>query len=132
MNRTNLTIVAFVSMLSLFSCQESFDKSLQREAQEFTEKQCPQEVEEGTMLDSLVYSPPSHTLTHYYSVNSANERVLKDKAPLLHHILVQRTANDIVYKSVKDKGVTFKYIYYSQSKKTIVYETQVKSHEYKQ
>ena len=131
MYRTNLILVAFVLMTLFCSCQENFDKSLQREAREFTEKQCPQEVEEGTRLDSLVYSPASHTLTHYYSVNHANERVLKDQTPLLHHILVQRTANDIVYKSVKDEDVTFKYVYYSQSKKTIVYETQVGPHEYK-
>lgn len=131
MNRTKLILSVLVSAFLLCSCQENFEKSLQREAREFTEKQCPQEVEEGTMLDSLVYLPTSHTLTHYYSVNPANEKILKDKTPLLHHMLVQRTANDIVYKSVKDKGVTFKYVYYSESKKTIVYETQVEAHEYK-
>ena len=124
------TLIATLALTSLTSCQESFDKRLHREAIEYTENKCPQEVESGLMLDSVSYNITSRTYTSFFSANAANEQVLRSNSPLLHQMLVTQLINNTDYKDVKDKGVTFRYVYYSQATKTVFYETTVTANEY--
>lgn len=59
-NRAFLIALTLVGLTT--ACQESFDQSLEREAREYTNRHCPQEVETGTILDSLVYNPKNANL----------------------------------------------------------------------
>lgn len=126
-----IPVVTTLMICSLIiSCQENFDKRLHREANEYTENKCPQEVEPGLMLDSISYSIASRTYTTFYSANAANEQMLRSNSPLLHQMLVKQLINNTDYKDIKDKGVTFRYVYHSQATKTVFYETTVTANEY--
>lgn len=85
----NYSIFLLVLLL-IVSCQENFDQRLKREAQSYTQNNCPQEVEAGLWLDSLSYDIPSRTYTSHYTASATNEQLLREQTPLLHHLLLQR------------------------------------------
>lgn len=114
-----------------FSCQENFDQRLQREAREFTENKCPMEPEPGTQLDSTTYDPQSHVYTRWFSLSPQNEEAVRANAPLLRRSLVHQLMGDVDFKAVKDKGVTFRYVYRSQTTGALVYDTNIKAEEYR-
>lgn len=126
--RAFLIALTFVGLTT--ACQESFDQSLEREAREYTNRHCPQEVETGTILDSLVYNPQKRELTYFYSISATNECIFREKTPLLHELLKQRTINDVTFKDVKDHGVAFRYLYQSEENGNVVYQTLIKAQEY--
>lgn len=124
------SLIVLLAMPLLLSCRESFDRRLQREAREFTENKCPMEPEPGTLLDSTVYDPKTRVYTRWFSLSPQNEAAVLANAPLLHRNLVRQLAGDVDFKAVKEKGVTFRYVYRSQSRGEVVYETLVKAEEY--
>lgn len=123
---------ALCSMLLclMCACQGNFDDRLEKEAKAFTADNCPQEVEAGTLLDSLTYDKQQRIYTLHYSVNATNEAALREKANLMHQLLLNNLRNDVSYKDVKDQGVTFRYIYRSAQSHTTVYTTDIPSTEY--
>lgn len=126
----NYSVVYWVMLLFFVSCQENFDNRLKREAQAYTQNNCPQEVEQGLWLDSLTYDIASRTYTSFYTANATNEQVLRKQNPLLHNLLLQRLVNNTDYKDVKAQGVTFGYVYRSETTKNVFYQTEIESTEY--
>ena len=116
--------------LGLVACQENFDKRLQREAQEFTANHCPMEPAPGTRLDRATYSPAARTNTLWYSLSPANEQATRENAGLLPRLLVRELSGDVNFKAVKDEGITFRYVYRSQTTGEVVYDTKVTADEY--
>lgn len=114
----------------LVACQESFDQRLQREAREFTQNNCPQEPEPGSRLDSTTYDPQSRTFTSWYSLSAENEEVVKANGPLLRRKLLEELIADVNYKAVKDEKVTFRYVYRSQARTSLIYETRLTASDY--
>lgn len=112
------------------SCVDNFDKRLQQEAAQYTANNCPQEAEPGTQLDSLVYNPQNRIYTMYYSVSLANEAIIREQTPLLHHLLCQRLVDNADFKEIKDHGVTFAYVYRSEQTGATFYKTEIRSNEY--
>lgn len=117
-------------LCAMCACQGNFDDRLEKEAKAFTADNCPQEVEAGTLLDSLTYDKQQRIYTLHYSVNATNEAALREKANLMHQLLLNNLRNDVSYKDVKDQGVTFRYIYRSKENRTTVYTTDIPSTEY--
>jgi len=124
-------ILALFLFLFLASCQENFDKRLQREAQEITRTKCPQEPSPGERLDSIVYAPASRVLSFYYTESPTNEAILLGRTTLLRANLVAQLIADVNYKEVKDKGITFRYVYMSEHSERPLFETKITAAEYK-
>jgi len=124
------SLIVFLTLPMLLSCHESFDRRLQREAREFTESKCPMEPEPGTLLDSTVYDPQSRVYTRWFSLSPQNEAAVLANSPLLRRNLLRQLAGDVDFKAVKDKEVTFRYVYRSQSTGKIIYDTSIKAEEY--
>lgn len=123
----------FITSLLLFSsCQESFDKRLLRETKEFTKSQCPMQVEEGCILDSLSYNTNQRVYTWWYQLSDVGVATFIENRHLLHKILVDRLSNDVELKSLKDNKVTFQYIYRSSSSGKTIYQTTITQAEYLQ
>ena len=122
-------LVGIVSVC-LQSCQKSFDQRLHDEVREFTREKCPMSPEPGTQLDSVTYDMASRIYTLYYSVSEMNEVVMRSNAPLLHYNLLQRLRNDTDFKELKDNGLTFEYVYCSESGHKVFYTTQIRKEEY--
>lgn len=130
--KTNMRLftISIVLCCCLWGCQNNFDKRLEKEAKDFTANNCPQEVEEGTTLDSLTYDKLKRVYSLHFSVNSRNEQVLREKGSIMHQLLLNELRNNVDYKEVKDQRITFKYVYRSQNAHTIVYTTNITATEY--
>lgn len=136
MGQSNLLLMIRIflacgSLLLVISCQESFEKRLQREAQEYTESHCPQNIEPGTRLDSTTYSPRDRTYTSWFSLSQAYETGLRGNSALLRPRLVNELINSVDYKTLKDHEVIFRYVYRSQANGATLYETRITPREYK-
>ena len=96
-----LCIIAILALI-LASCQESLEDRCEREAKEYTAKQCPIRIDKTTRMDSLTFERETHTIHYYYTLmgNADSEVVLKvgdgflytagfhDRFQLLAHRLV--------------------------------------------
>lgn len=122
--------IFFTTLFLFSSCQESFDNRLLRETKDFTKSQCPMQVEEGCILDSISYDVNQRVYTWWYQLSDVGVTAFSENKPLLHRILVDRLSNDVELKSLKDNKVTFQYIYRSSSTGRTIYETSIKAEEY--
>ncbi len=129
----------------LFSaCHENFDERCEREAKEFTVKQCPQKIPQSqTMtLDSMAYQMADKEGIPVILPQSKWERVFSDASkqvkerrfvyyytlsdqydtPKLYEAarqnfkkeLVKAVAGSVDLKPYKDRGFGFEYVYYSK------------------
>lgn len=103
------TLLFTTALLS--SCGADFDKRLKEEARRMTTKQCPQRVDNVTMLDSLNYDEASRTLTRYFSVTSDVVPVIRAKEATFRSSLVRELKNDASWKECKDEGINFRLVY---------------------
>lgn len=110
-------LLLLVLSLTLFSCQESFDKRCQREAIEYTAKFCPQNVAPGITMDSMTYDIPARTMTYYYSIAKEldNQEVINKNAEEFKGAMLNSIKNSLELKRCKDEGIIFKYIYRSST-----------------
>ena len=130
--------MAFIS--SAISCKhENFDERCAREAREYTQKQCPQQIGEGLTMDSMTYRTrgkgdniKDRKFTYYYTFSGEQDRILnkmlteypdtanKRLSTFKDNVLTALT-NSVQLKTYKDKGFDFEYIYYSdKTKKTVL------------
>ena len=54
--------------LALSACQESLEDRAAREAKEYTEKNCPVQINEAIVTDSMTFDKQTLTLHYYLSV----------------------------------------------------------------
>ena len=59
---------ALVGGLMIQSCHESLEERAARECKEYTERNCPQQLGNGVVYDSLTFEIPTQTVHHHYSV----------------------------------------------------------------
>ena len=55
--------------LLLVGCYENFDERCLREAKEHTQKHCPQQIDEGILLDSTTYDIDTRTYHYWYTLH---------------------------------------------------------------
>lgn len=117
MKKTNL-IFLFCASLALGACHfESFDERCEREAKEYTQKQCPRRLDKCTVVDSMVYDKSTHTLSYYYTLEGLldDEQVMTDKVfDNYREQLLKNVVNSIELKAYKEKELNFSYYYYSK------------------
>ena len=77
------------------------------EAREYTQKHCPEKLDEFTTLDSMVYNSEERTLT----VEDAVAELLRSNRPSIKETLLANLRNDAKWKTCKDKETNFGYIY---------------------
>ena len=108
-------IVLFVLTALVFgACQESLEDKCEREAQEYTKRNCPSMVAPEIMLDSLTFERESHTIHYYYRLTGTSDRAdafKKDEATALLKNELKNTTSLQIYK---DAGYNFTYTYRSE------------------
>lgn len=125
-------ILIFLFPLLLFTgCQKqlSFDQKCLLDAQEQTRKLCPRSIATGITLDSIGYSIHSHTLYYYYTMSQDfdNQKAINAGKGKFREALKNQIINSIDLKKFKDRGITFRYIYFSKtSKKKLLEEVYTK------
>ena len=99
------------------SCQERKADFFEREAREYTEKNCPQMLDKYTILDSVVYVREKDgpgDLVQYYTLNLNEEarNELMNQLGELAEMNLTAVRNSIVFAKHKEEGVSFTYIYH--------------------
>ena len=112
-----ILILFFVMLLAFTSCQERKADFFERDAREYTEKNCPQMLDEYTILDSVVYvreKDGAGDLVQYYSLNLNEEarQELMNQLGKLADMNLTAVRNSIVFAKHKEEGVSFTYIYH--------------------
>lgn len=119
MKKLNLFIPLLSLTALLSSCNfESFDKRCQREAEEYTEQQCPRRLDPCTILDSMKYDTKTRTMAYYYTLEGMLDTtdVLTDEvAANFRKQLKQDIINSVQLRKYKEEGINFDYIYLSRS-----------------
>lgn len=129
-----LLIAAGVALLS--SCQEDFDHHLQREAKAYTQKHCPQRIEDGNTLDSATYDVTTRTYTQWYTFSGFLDSPAAHTASLanldkLKAQLVSALRGDTKWETCKENGINFSYIYRSSSQDKVLFRITVTPEDYR-
>ena len=106
-------IIAILGLV-LASCQESLEDRCERDAKEFTRKQCPSAIDKTTIIDSLTFDRATHTLHYYYRLTGiADEENALNKEEAIN-TLKQALKNSTSVKTYKDNKYKFAYTYRSE------------------
>lgn len=107
-------LLMFLCALFLTSCQEKLADRFEREAKEYTGKNCPQRCDDVTTLDSLVYDKDGvGQLNIYYSLTLSDEERDKVMNQLgeLGDMNLKTVRNSVNYEMYRQAGVNFRYVY---------------------
>ena len=120
--RTAIPLLAI--MLAFFSCQEKKADFFEREAREYTEKNCPQQLDEVTRLDSIVFvkNQGAGDLCLYYTLildDDARAKVL-EKLDEIGDENLRVVRNSVIYAKHKEAGVGFTYIYHDAEQGNVI------------
>lgn len=111
-----ITFFAVVVISSMSSCQESKRERLEREAKEYTEKNCPCPIVQDIIyLDSLVcHNDSNNDYIYYYSVkgDSAMYAEMNSKYKEGREALLKSVRNSVDLRFVKAEGLNIIYSYY--------------------
>lgn len=109
-------IFLLVLMLVASSCQEKKADFFEREAREYTEKHCPQQLDEFTRIDSIVYVKDNEAgdLRLFYTLTLTDEmrKVVMEKLDDIGKEDLRIVRNSPIYAKHKEYGVSFTYIYH--------------------
>ena len=102
-------------VMLLVSCQEKRAQRFEREAREFTETNCPQQMDAMTCLDSMVYVPDEQggELIQCYSLKLTSEQraEMMNKLGEINDVNLRIVRNSIPFTKYREAGVSFTFIY---------------------
>lgn len=108
-------------MITLVStaCQESLEERCEREAKNFSRKNCPAQIDEYTTMDSMTFDKSTHTLNYFYTLNGAADRegLQTDN---IRSLLLQQIKNSTHLKAYMDAAYQFQYTYRSKQNPAII------------
>ncbi len=123
---------AIAALICLTACQESLEDRCAREAKNYTEKKCPAPIGDNITIDSVVFERFTHTMCYFYTLTGkADSREAVEKSNP-RNALLQSIRNSTAVKAYKDAGYSFRYTYFSASKRgEILYTVTFKKGDYK-
>ena len=117
MKKTILYTLFLLSTLGFFSsCQESKGERFEREAKEFTQKNCPNISSDGLIrTDSMVcHNDGKKDMQYFYTIlNEETEDVLLRNQENVRVELHRGIINSVDMRHQKEAGLNFHYIYHS-------------------
>lgn len=119
------TLLLFVAAALMVSCHESLEKRAQREAREYTEKNCPTPWYNYTRTDSVVFNTATRTYTYYCSVNDKmdNATLIADHEKDITNGLRTELTQNTGLKTYKEAGYNFAYVMRSdKNKQQVLYK----------
>jgi hypothetical protein len=111
------TLLLLAAALLAIACQESLEGRCQRESKSYTKKHCPLRIDEFTVMDSMTFHAPSHTVCYAYTLyGNADDADAVSKSDA-HQLLRNQVRNSAHLKLYKEAGYSFRYIYFSAKDK---------------
>ena len=117
----------------LCGCHESLEQRAEREAREYTRKNCPTPVANYTRTDSVVFDVPTRTYHYYCSVvgDLDDPSVFDQNRDKLRQLLLQSVKDNTGFRAYKKEGFAFAWTLRSdKSPKTVYFEYTVTKKEY--
>lgn len=108
----------FVALLSVafMSCHESLEERAERETKEFTKKNCPMNVSENIVNDSMTFEKATRTIHYYYSLNGRADTTAVDMKKAKEE-LIKGVKDATSIRKYKENDFNFAYTYYSTKNK---------------
>lgn len=103
--------LALLASFALTGCQGNFEERLREEAQQYTQKHCPQMLDGVTQLDSVAFDLASRTYIRYMTIPAEVAAVAKSKPATVKSTLLEELKNDASWKKCKDHAINFRYVY---------------------
>lgn len=104
-----MAIIAF-----LFSaCQESLEDRAERDAKDYTRKNCPTAIDDYTIIDSLTFERDTRTIHYYYRLTGVADEEETLKRIDAVNLLKSSLKNSTLVKTYKDASFRFAYTYHS-------------------
>ena len=128
-------LLCLAALLGTFAgCKkESFGDRMVRETRENTEKMCPMEVDQDTMLDSMAFDKGAHTLLYYYSLHGFldfDSLYTDDVVEAHRETLIRDIRNSVTLRDVKKGKANFKCVYLSASTGKVLLQYFIPAEEY--
>lgn len=111
-------LLAVIS-LGLSSCQQSLEERCAEEAKKYTQKNCPAKIDEFTVMDSMTFDTPTHTLKYYYRLTGTADREVLEQERM-RKALLDALKNSTSMKAYKDAGYNFEYSFRSEKAPEVV------------
>ena len=127
--------ISFLSVFTLIACKhETFTDRCEREAREYTTKQCPLILQEGLTMDSMTFRKAENKFIYYYTLSGKldNPGYVQNNATNIRKQLLDALTNSVEMKRYKDENMAFEYIYMSQSEKKGILDFTFTKEEYRQ
>ena len=122
-----------LSLLLLAACQEKKLDRFERETREYTERNCPKQVDAITVLDSMVFhNDGSLNYIYYYTVTLTDEQreTFIGKLDDIKDGVAKGLRNSIEVKAMKEAGLNFVYVYRDAASGKLVAKYTVTRKEY--
>lgn len=113
------------------SCQESLQERAQREAREYTERNCPTPPVNNTITDSIVYNPKTNVYTTYLRMVGPfdNEEMLKQGYKDLYDGMKKSIMSDPGQQAYVKGGFDFAFVCVSDKSRKVILELRYKNKE---
>lgn len=100
----------------LTACHESLEDKAAREAKEYTRKNCPKQISDNIVNDSMTFDKDTRTLHYYFTMTGQADTSAIDKQQAKEKI-TKAVKDAMSIRTYKDKGFNFAYTYYSEKNK---------------
>ncbi len=109
--------------LTLTACQESLEERAEREANDYTEKNCPMPMNGNSnqVLDSFTFDKATHTFGYHYTLKNSLDTVTTIQPEQQRQLLINGVKNTTALKAYKDENYNFRYIYRSNNNPDRIY-----------
>lgn len=114
---------ALMAIMLLTGCHESLEERAEREAREYTQKNCPTPIENYQRTDSMVFYKQTLTITYYSSVfDKADDSVVMAKSrKAIHDGLLKSIRQTTALKRFKEADYNFAYVIHSGKNPKVTY-----------
>ncbi len=107
-------VLLLASVFIFAACQESLEERATRVLKEYSEKNCPMQLDPSIIMDSCAFEVDSHTLHYYYSLLGAMDNDSTLPTVQMREALLGALKNETSTRTYKEAGYNFKYTYHSQ------------------
>ena len=132
-NKSTMKKILLFTLLTmtLTACQESLEEKAAEEARLYTRKNCPSQMSETLIVDSLTFEAQTHTLHYYYTLTGVADSVGALNKEEARQSLLAALKNTTSMMAYKQEGYRFAYTYRSQKHpETILFETAFSKKDY--
>jgi hypothetical protein len=113
-------IALLTATLTMVACQESLNEKCARECRQYTQKNCPAQIDNHTIIDSMTFEAATRTIHYYYTLTGVADSVGLLSHEEVHQALRDQVRNTTMMRAYKEEGYNFTYTYHSQRRPELV------------